>query len=130
MKARFTCFHVRENDHIGMPITTYTDGESLVVPVSSFINQFSLATKLVGITSGGGTNMARRKEVLESNFENTGVFDSEKPMFVMECLDHVLENFCKAGIMDVQSDDGKVDTGGNRNNIQRCINLKKNTHRS
>ena len=44
------------------------------------------------------------KAILEINFDNTGVFDLRKPTFVMECLAHVLANSCKAGIMDVKSD--------------------------
>ena len=54
--------------------------------------------------SYGGTNLEICKEILESNFDNTGVFDLEKPMFVMECLDHVLAKSCNAGVMDTQLD--------------------------
>ena len=53
----------------------------------------------------------------------------EKPMFVMECLSHVLDNACKAGVMDVKSDDGRVDTEVTRRNMQRCITWKNNHRR-
>ena len=38
------------------------------------------------------------------------MFDLEKSMFVMECLAHVLSNSCKAVVLDVKYDDGRVDT--------------------
>ena len=88
--AHFTHYHVMEDAHIGMNITTSTDSESVVVPLSSFISQFSLGKKLVVITSDVGTNLSICKAILESNFDNTGVFYFGKAMFVMECLPHVL----------------------------------------
>ena len=42
MTENYTCEHIRENDHIGMPITTSTYGYILSVSVSNVINQFSL----------------------------------------------------------------------------------------
>ena len=75
MTANYTPEHVRENAHISIPITTSNNGDSLAVPVSNVINQFSLGSKLVGITSDGGTNLARCKAILESFFDNTGLFD-------------------------------------------------------
>ena len=69
------------------------------------------------------------KEILESNFDNTGVFDLGKPMFVMECLAHVLANSCKLGVMDVKSDNGQVYTEVTRNNMQRCIIWKERSHK-
>ena len=42
-------------------------------------------------------------------------------MFVMECLAHVLENFWKAGVMDVKYDNGQVDTDATRKNTQLYI---------
>ena len=80
----YTCEHVRENAHIGIPITTSTDVESLAVPVGNVINQFNLGSKLVGITSDGGTNLVICKPILKSTFDNMGVFDLENPIFVME----------------------------------------------
>ena len=127
MMASYTREHVREHDHIGMPITTSTDVDSIAVPVSNVINQFSLGSKLVGITSDGGTNLARCKAILESNFDNTVVFDLGGSMFVMECLAHVLANACKTGVMDVKYIDGRVDTEVARSNMQFCITWKKIT---
>ena len=77
MMAHYTCEHVRENAHIGIPITSSTYGESLAVLVGNVINQFNLVSKLFGMTSDGGTNLAICKAILESNFDNTGVFDLE-----------------------------------------------------
>ena len=65
--------------------------------------------------------MATCKAILESTFDNTGVFDLENPMFVMECFAHVLANACKSGVMNVKSDDDRVDTAVTKSNIQRCI---------
>ena len=81
-----------------MPITTSTYGESLAFPVGNSIEQFSLGSKLVIITSDGGTNLSRSKAILESTFENTGVFDLGKPMFVVDCLSRVFANTCKGSI--------------------------------
>ena len=67
-----------------MPVTPSTDGEIIEVPVGNLINQFNLGSKLFGITSDGRTNLATCKAILKSNFDNTGVFDLEKHMFVME----------------------------------------------
>ena len=92
--AHCTREHARKHAHIGMTITTSTYVESLVVLVSNVINKFSLGSKLIGITSDGGTNLARCKTVLEKFFENTVVFDLVKPVFVMELLAHVLANPC------------------------------------
>ena len=113
--------HVREHSHIGMPITTSTYVDVLEVPVGNVINQFNLGSKLVGITSDGGTNLATCKAILESTFDNTGVFDLENPMFVIKCLSHVLANGCKAVVMDVKSDYFRVDTEVTRRNMQCCI---------
>ena len=110
MTENYTREHVRDNYHTGMPIETSTDGNSIVVPVSNVMNQFSLGLKLVGITSDGGTNMSRCTAILEINVDNKGVFDLGKPMFVMECLYHVLSNSCKAVVTGVQYDDVRVDT--------------------
>ena len=75
MTAHYTSDHVREHAHIGIPITTSTDGESLAVTVGNVINQFNLGPKLVGITSDGGNNLAICKAILESAFVNAGVFE-------------------------------------------------------
>ena len=72
------------------------------MPVSTVTNQFSLGKQLVGTTIDGGTKLKRRKATLEGNFENTGVFELGKPMFVMYSLVHDLINACKAGVMDVK----------------------------
>ena len=54
------------------------------------------------------------------------MFDFGIPMFVMECLAHVLDNVCKAGVMYLNSYDDRVDTEVNRINMQRCITCIKN----
>ena len=118
MMAHYIRNNVREHAHIGMTITTSTDGESLAVMVGNVIIQFNLGLKLVGISSDETTNLATCKAILERNFYNTGVFDFEKPMFVMDCLYHVLDIDCKAGVMNVKSDDGRVDTEVTKRNMQ------------
>ena len=106
-----------------------TDGESLAVPVSNVINQFSLGMKVVVITSDGGTNLAICKAILESTFDNTVLFDLVKLMFVMGFLSPVLSGDCKAGAMYVKYDDVRVYTELTRSNMQHCINWKKNHQR-
>ena len=129
MMNYYTCEHVGEHYNINMPIIRSNDGESLSVMVSNVINQFSAGSKIVGITSDSGTNLAICKAILESTFEIMGVFDLVKPMFVMECLTHVIDNTCKAGVTDVQSDYVGVDTEVTRRNMQRCITCTKNHKR-
>ena len=63
MTTHYTCEHVRDHAHIRMPIITATDDESLEVTVSNLITQFSLRSILVGITSDGGTNLERLKDI-------------------------------------------------------------------
>ena len=46
-----------EHAHIGMPIIASIYDDVIVLTVGSFIVQFSLGTKLVGITSDGGTKL-------------------------------------------------------------------------
>ena len=101
MMAHYTVDHVRDHAHTRMPITTSNYGESLAVPVGNVINQFNLVSKLVGIASNSENNLARCKDILESTFDNTEVFDLERPIFVMECLAYVLANACKALAMDL-----------------------------
>ena len=81
MTEYYTRDHVRENAHIGMPITTSTAGESTSFTVVNVINKFNLGSKLISITSYGGTNLEIYKRILESTFDNTGVFDLGKPFF-------------------------------------------------
>ena len=68
MTANYTLENIREHDHIRIPITISTDGDSILVPVSNVINHFSLGLRLVDITSDGGTNMSICKAILESSF--------------------------------------------------------------
>ena len=42
-------------------------------------------------------------------------------MFVIECLDHVCANSCRAGVMYAKYYDCRVDTEVTSRNIQRCI---------
>ena len=126
MTEHYTHENFRENAQIRVPVTTSTDGESLVVPVVNLINQFSLSSKLVGINSDGRTNLAIFKAILESTFDNTVVFDLGEPMFMMEWLECSLANSHKKELMDVQSDDGRLYTEVNRRNMQHCITWTKN----
>ena len=101
-----------------MRITASTDGDIILVLVGNIINQINLVPKIVAITSDGGTNLEICKAILESNFDRTGVFDLEKPMFVMDCLAYVLDDAFKEGVMDMKYDDGRVCTEVNSRNMQ------------
>ena len=46
-------------------------------------------------------------------------------MFLMECLTNDLDNACKTVVMDVKSDDDRVNTEEIRSNVQLFINWKK-----
>ena len=83
MTEHYTRDHAGEHAHTGMPITTSTNGESISVTVLNVINNFSLGSKLIDVTIDDGTNLERFKAILESNFDNTGVFDLGNPMFVI-----------------------------------------------
>ena len=82
MTAHYTHEYVRVHAHIGMLITESTDDDIIEVPVGNVINQLNLGQKIVGIPSDGGTNLETCKDILESNFDNMGVFGFEKPIFV------------------------------------------------
>ena len=123
----YTRDNVRDHTHIGIPITTSTDGEILAYTIVNVIHQFNLVSKLVGITSDGKTNLATGYDILESSFDNMGLFELKNPMFVIECLSHILSNSCKAVVMDAESDDVRVYTEVTRRNMQRCITCKKIT---
>ena len=110
MTTHYTRDHIREHARIRVTVTTSTDGKSLAVPVGNIINQFNLGSELVVINSDDKTNLVSCKAILESTFDNTGVFDLEKPMFLIEYLAHVLDNDCKAGVTYVTYYDGRVDT--------------------
>ena len=43
----------------------------------------------------------------------------------MDCLAHILEGACKAGVQLIKSDDGEVDTKLTRRNMQKCITWTK-----
>ena len=43
----------------------------------------------------------------------------------MDCLDHILEGACKAGVQSIKADDGEIDTKVTRWNMQKCITWKK-----
>ena len=59
MTAHYICDNVMGHGHIRMFTKISTDGESLAVPFDKVSNQFNLGSKLVGITSDGGPNLAR-----------------------------------------------------------------------
>ena len=121
MTAHYTRDHVRDHANIIIPIKTSTDG----VMVGNVINQFNIGYKLVSITRDGGTNLATCKAILESTFDNMGVFDLENPMFVMDCLAPVLYNTCKEGVMDANYDNVRVDTEVTRRKYATLNHLEK-----
>ena len=121
MTAHYICDNVRGHGHIRMFTKISTDGESLAVPFDKVFNQFNLGSKLVGITSDGGPNLARWNAILDIIFDNKIVFDLKKPMFVMECLAHFFANACNSVLMDVKYDDSKVYIEVTRRNMQRWI---------
>ena len=84
MTEYYTREHVRDHDHIGILITPSTYGESFAGLLGNVINQFNLGSKLVGITSVEGTNLARCEAILQSNFDSTGLFDLVNPLFLMQ----------------------------------------------
>ena len=45
-----------------------------------------------------------------SQLDHIDVFSPKKNIFAMECLAHVISGECKAGVVDVQSEDGFPDT--------------------
>ena len=129
MRPNYTRDHVREYANIRMPITKSTDGDSLAVTIGNLINQFKLGSKLVGITSDGRTNLVTCKAILKSTFDNMGVIDLENPMFVIECLAHVLDDSCKSEVIDVRYYGGRVDTEKTRRNMQRYITSTKKSQK-
>ena len=48
--------------------------------------------------------------IICSELDHTAVFTPKKPLFSMEFLAHVIDGSCKAGVFNVQSEDGLLDT--------------------
>ena len=94
--------------YIGISKKISIDGNSLAVPVSGVINKFNFGKKKIFIISYGGTDLALWKVLRQYKYKNTNAFSPVKTMFIMECLDHIIEVACKAGVVLVKSDDGVV----------------------
>ena len=97
-----------------MRITASTDGDIILVLVGNIINQINLVPKIVAITSDGGTNLACCKVILKSPLWKHGSVWLGKAY-----------NDWKSGVMDVQSDYGRVDTEVTSRNMQQCITCTK-----
>ena len=93
------------------------------------VENFGLEANIVGITSYCGGNPRVFREALESKYTNDSVFFSPKPLFTMECLEHILAGTCKAGVQSINSDDGEVDTELTRCNMQKCITWTKKSQK-
>ena len=74
----------------------------------------------MGITSDGGGNPRVYREAMESKYTNASVFFPPNPLFIMECLAHILRGGFKAGVQSIKSDGGEVDTEFTRRNMQKC----------
>ena len=99
-----------------MPSTTSTDGVSLYLSVMEVVDNLGLEENIVEIISDGGNNIWVCREAQDSKYTNDSVSPPPKPLFTMECLAHILEGSCKAGIQSIKSDDGEVDTELTRRN--------------
>ena len=77
--AHYCTGQERENNHIGMPYTTATDGVSLSLSVMELVDNFGLGEKIVGITSDGCGNLRICRESLESKYSNESVFFHPSP---------------------------------------------------
>ena len=115
-----------KNTHIGMRSTTDTDGVSLYLSVMEVVDNFGLEANILGITSDCGGNLWVFREALELKYTNESVFPPPKPLFTMECLAHISARACKVEVTSIKSDDGDVDTGLTRRDIQKCITWTKN----
>ena len=49
------------------------------------------------------------------------MFTPNKPLFEMDYLAHVISWSCKAGVFDVQYEDGSLDTSSTRAKINKAI---------
>ena len=85
------------------------------------VDKFISEANIVGINSGGGSNLWVCREAMESKYTNDSVFSSPKPLVTMECLAHILAGACKEGVQPFKLDDGEVDTKLTSRNMQQCI---------
>ena len=69
----------RNNTHIGIPSTTYTDGVFLSLSVMEVVEKFILEAKILGINSAGGGNLWVCREALDSKYTNDSVFHHPIP---------------------------------------------------
>ena len=62
-----------------------------------------------GFACDGGANLKKCSDIICSELDHTAMFTPKKILFEMECLAHVIDGACKAGVVDVQSEDMLLD---------------------
>ena len=65
--------------------------------------------------------MKKCSDIICSELDHTAVFTPNKPLFEMDYLAHVISWSCKAGVFDVQYEDGSLDTSSTRAKTNKAI---------
>ena len=116
------CAELKKRYHqLGMPSTKGTDENKIYDSIIDIINKFNLEKKSFGFTCGGGVNLNKCSDIICYQLDRTAVFTPNKPLFEMECLTHVIDGACKAGVVDVQYEDGLLDTSSTRAKTNKAI---------
>ena len=104
-----------------MTSTKGTDAKNLYESIIDIINKFNLEEKIVGFNCDGGANLKKCSDIICYELGHTAVFTPKKPLFEMDCLVHVISGECKASFVDVQSEDGLLDTSSTRAKIHGAV---------
>ena len=104
-----------------MPSTKGTDATNFSDSIIDIINLFNLEKKVVCFTCDCGANLKKCSHIICSELDRIAVFTPNKPIFQMEHLEYVIAWSCKAGVVDVKSEDGSLDTSITRANFNKSI---------
>ena len=70
----------RKNTEIGMSSITATDGVPLFLSIREVVDNFFLKSKIVRITSDGGSNLQVCRNAMESKYTNGSIFTTQDPI--------------------------------------------------
>ena len=105
-----------------MPIAKGTDANNPSDSIIEIITKFNLEKKFLGFAYDGGAYLNNFSDIIYSELDHTTVFTPNKTLFVMEFLAHEIAGECKAGVVDVQYEDGSLDTSSTR---EKCYHVEK-----
>ena len=77
------------------------------------LKSFGPERNIFGFTCNRGANLAKCHTLLGDTVKNKGFFVRPKPIFQINCLEHVLVGACKSGVLTVVTENGDLNTKTN-----------------